>query len=91
MDKFKNIPGGVMAHSTHVKGIGSFENGIEKPRINVVLATRISEETCKKINLGYKDPDSINVEEWKNREAEGILYVPKAGEWLYRLKDDPFK
>jgi nickel-dependent lactate racemase len=91
MDKFKDIPGGVMAHSTHVKGIGSFENGIEKPRINVVLATGISEETCKKINLGYKDPDSIDVDDWKDREKEGILFVPKAGEWLYRLKNDPFK
>jgi nickel-dependent lactate racemase len=90
MDKFKDIPGGVMAHSTHVKGIGTFENGIEQPRVNVVLATGISEETCNKINLGYRDPNSINMEEWKDREDEGILYVPKAGEWLYRLKDDPF-
>jgi nickel-dependent lactate racemase len=90
MGKFKDIPGGVMAHSTHVKGIGTYENGIEKPRVNVVLATGIPEETCKKINLGYLNPHSINVEEWKDRENEGILYVPKAGEWLYRLKDDPF-
>jgi hypothetical protein len=30
------------------------------------------------------------MEEWKDWEDEGILYVPKAGEWLYRLKDDPF-
>jgi nickel-dependent lactate racemase len=91
MEKFNDIPGGVMAHSTHVKGIGSFENGVEKPRINVVLATGISEEKCRKLNLGYKDPDSINVDEWKDREHEGILYVPKAGEWLFRLKNDPYK
>jgi nickel-dependent lactate racemase len=91
MERFKDVPGGVMAHSTHVKGIGTFENGIEKPRINVVLATSIPEDICRKINLGYRDPNSINVNEWKNREDDGILYVPKAGEWLYRLKDDPFK
>jgi len=91
MEKFTDIPGGVMAHSTHVKGLGSFEDGIEKPRINVVLATGISEKICRKINLGYRDPNSINVEEWKDREDEGILYVPKAGELLYRLKNDPFK
>jgi nickel-dependent lactate racemase len=91
MEKFKDIPGGVMAHSTHVKGIGSFDNGVEKPRVNVVLATSIPEDLCRKINLGYKDPNSINIDEWKNRESEGFLYVPKAGEWLYRLKDDPFK
>ncbi len=86
MDRFGHIPGGVMAHSTHVKGIGSFDNGIEKPRINVVLATGISEEVCRKINLGYRDPATIKVEEWTNREDEGILYVPKAGELLYRLR-----
>ena len=85
-DKFKDIPGGVMAHSTHVKGIGTFENGIEKPRVNVVLATQIPEAVCKKINLGYRDPNTININEWQNKEAEGILYVPEAGEMLYRLK-----
>jgi hypothetical protein len=26
------------------------------------------------------------VDEWKDREDEGILYVPKAGEILYRMK-----
>jgi hypothetical protein len=87
MEKFNDIPRGVMAHSTHVKGLGSFENGIEKPRIDVVLATGIPEETCRKINLGYRDPNSINMDEWKDREDEGILYVPKAGELLYRLKN----
>ena len=86
MNKFEDIPGGVMAHSTHVKGAGTFENGVEKPRINVVLATGISEEMCRKINLGYRDPATINVEEFKNREDESILYVAKAGEMLYRLK-----
>ncbi len=91
IDRFRDIPGGVMAHSTHVKGIGTFENGVEKPRINVVLATQIPPDVCKKINIGYCDPNSINVEEWQGREDEGILYVPKAGEMLYRLKDDPFR
>ncbi|MFC1726518.1 lactate racemase domain-containing protein [candidate division KSB1 bacterium] len=85
IEKFRDIPGGVMAHSTHVKGIGKYENGFEQPRVNVVLATGIPQEICKKINLGYIDPDSINLNDWKNREDEGILFVPKAGEILYRL------
>jgi nickel-dependent lactate racemase len=91
MDRFQHIPGGVMAHSTHVKGIGAYENGIENPRITVNLATGIPADVCDKINLGFIDPDSIDIREWQDREDEGILYVPKAGEWLYRLKDDPFK
>jgi len=39
-----------------------------------------------RLNLGYLDPASINIDEWKGREHEGILYVPKAGEILYRVK-----
>jgi lactate racemase len=88
MDAFSHIPRGVLAHSTHVKGGGTYENGVENPRVGVVLATRISEGRCKRINLGYTDPDSINIEEWKNREDEGILCVEKAGEILYRLKHE---
>ena len=91
MDKFNHIPGGVLAHSTHVKGIGIFEDSVERPRINVTLSTQIPEDVCKGINLGYCDPNSINVEEWQNHENEGVLYVEKAGEMLYRLKDDPFR
>lgn len=87
MDRFRHVPGGVMAHSTHVKGIGTFEDGVETPRVNVVLATGIPEDICRKINLGYRDPATINVNEWMDRENEGILYVPKAGEMLYRLKN----
>ena len=88
-DKFKHHPWGILAHSTHVRGIGKMENGVEKCRIQVTLATGIPEAVCKKINLGYRDPKSIRPEEFANREAEGILYVPKAGEMLYHLKQQP--
>jgi len=87
-DRYKHHPWGVIAHSTHLKGIGSYDadSGSETPRIKVTLATRIPEERCRRVNLGYLDPDSIDLEEWKGREAEGILLVPKAGEMLYRVK-----
>lgn len=88
-DKFKNYPWGILAHSTHVRGIGAFENGVEKCRIQVTLATGIPEAICRKINLGYRDPKSIKVEDFANREDEGILYVPKAGEMLYHLRQQP--
>ncbi len=90
-EKFHHISRGVLAHSTHVRGIGKFENGEEMPRIQVTLATQIAEEICCKINLGYRNPKTINVQEWMNREDEGILYVPDAGEVLHRLKNDPFQ
>jgi nickel-dependent lactate racemase len=84
-DKFKDYPWGVVAHSTHVRGIGTYEDGVEHCRARVTLATQIPRETCERINLGYRDPDSINKEDYMNREDEGILYVPKAGEMLYQL------
>ena len=88
-DRFKNYPWGVLAHSTHVRGIGTYENGVEKGRVNVVLATGIPESICKKINMGWMDYRKINPADYVGREDEGILYVPKAGEILYRLKNAP--
>lgn len=85
-DRFKHYPWGVLAHSTHLKGMGTYENGVERPRIQVTLATGIPEERCRKVNLGYRDPASIHPEEWADRTDEGILLVPHAGEMLYRLK-----
>lgn len=85
-DRFKHYPWGVLAHSTHLRGIGTYENGVERPRIQVTLATGIPEEECRAVNLGYRDPASIRPEEWAGREDEGVLYVPRAGEYLYRLK-----
>jgi nickel-dependent lactate racemase len=85
-DKFKHHPWGVLAHSTHVRGMGSFENGVETPRVSVILATKISPERCRKVNLGYRDPATIDPKTFEGREAEGILVVKKAGELLYRLK-----
>lgn len=86
-DKFKAYPGGVLAHSTHLKGMGIFDpiNG-EQARIRVTLATGISPKRCEAHNLNYRDPATIRPAEWANREDEGILLVPKAGEILYRLE-----
>lgn len=88
-DKFKHHPWGVLAHSTHVYGIGSFENGLEKPRANVTLATAIPKDTCTRINLGYRDPSTIRPEEFAHREGEDVLLVRKAGEMLFHLKTPP--
>jgi hypothetical protein len=87
-DRFAHIPRGVLAHSTHVRGGGSFENGIEYPRVQVTLATGIPPEVCEQINLGYRDPATIDVESFADREDEGVLLVRKAGEMLYRLQDE---
>jgi len=86
--RFEEHPGGVLAHATHVKGLGRYDatTGVETPRIQVTLATGIPEARCRRINLGYLDPASVNVGEWLGREDEGVLVVPRAGEMLYRLR-----
>lgn len=88
-DRFKDYPWGVLAHSTHVHGLGTYQNSVEHPRARVTLATRIPEAHCRAIHLGYRDPASLRPEDFAGREAEGILMVPKAGEILYRLKQPP--
>lgn len=85
-ERFKHIPLGVLAHSTHLRGSGVMEDGIEKPNVRVTLASKISADDCARLNLGYLDPVRVNLDEWKDREDQGILYVPKAGEILYRKR-----
>lgn len=85
---FADVPRGVLAHSTHLRGEGAFDaaTGFERDRIRVTLSTGISEERCRQMNLGYLDPQTVNPEEWSGREGEGIKLIPRAGETLYRLK-----
>jgi nickel-dependent lactate racemase len=85
-DKFKHIPLGVLAHSTNVRGGGRFEAGVEHARIKVTLASQVSAEECDRLSLGYQNPDDIDLKGWENRSDEGSLFVPKAGELLYRLR-----
>ena len=85
-DEFKHLPWGALAHSTHLKGSGTYQGGVERPRIQVTLATGIPEERCRKLNLGYRDHRSMDLQEFAGREAEGVLLVPKAGEYLYRAR-----
>ena len=86
-DRFKGFPWGVLAHSTHLRGIGVYENGVERPRIRVTLATGIPRERCERLNLGYRDPAAIDPTEWAGRKDDGTLVEPHAGEMLYRLKE----
>ncbi len=87
-DKFQGYPGGVLAHSTHLRGLGQYDaaTGIETSRIRVTLATGIPAERCRRINLDYLDPKRVDPSEWTGREAEGVVAIPRAGEILYRVK-----
>lgn len=85
---FEHYPWGVLAHSTHVRGIGTYD-GVERCRAQVTLASQLAAGLCRHINLEYRDPLAIRIEQYRDRENEGILLVPKAGEMLYQLDDPP--
>jgi nickel-dependent lactate racemase len=87
-DRFKDVPWGVLAHSTHVRGTGTYADGVERPRVQVTLATGLPRAVCERINLGYRDPASIDVESFADREDDGVLLVRKSGEMLYRLEGE---
>ncbi len=62
-ERFRHYPWGVLAHATHVYGVGTYEDGVERPRARVTLATGIPPEVCGRINRGYRDPAPIRVED----------------------------
>jgi nickel-dependent lactate racemase len=82
-DRFKHVHWGVLAHSTHLRGAGTYDpaTGEERLRVQVTLATAIPEEVCHAVNLGYLDPATVDPAAW-----DGDLVVPRAGEVLYRLR-----
>jgi lactate racemase len=88
-ERFKHYPAGILAHSTHVRGLGTYDAscGLESPRVQVTLATGIPRERCERINLGYMDPSSVRTEDWHGRPE--WLVVPRAGEMLYRVGQPP--
>jgi nickel-dependent lactate racemase len=85
IDRFADVPKGIMAVSTYIKGTGSYENGVETPRIRVSVASQIPREACERVGLGYVDMNDIRVDDWRDREDDGILLVERAGETLYKL------
>ena len=85
-DRFKDYPWGTLAHSTHVRGQGEYVDGEERCRIQVTLASKIDEATCRQLNLGYADPANVAVDAYER--SPDVLVVRKAGEQLYRLAAD---
>jgi nickel-dependent lactate racemase len=89
-DRYRHYPHGVLAHSTHLRGQGTFDpvTGVENLRIDVTLATGIPQERCQKIGLGYIHPDFLKLARDINIKDESTLIVPEAGEMLHRLREE---
>jgi nickel-dependent lactate racemase len=88
-DRFRGVPGGILAHSTHVRGLGTYDpaSAREECRIRVTLATGIAPERCERINLSYRDPATVDARDWP--DGDRSLVVPRAGELLYRVGPPP--
>jgi nickel-dependent lactate racemase len=89
-EKFQSFPWGTLAHSTHLRGAGTYDPAtrVETLRIQVTLATSIPRQECEALNLGWRDWHDIDVPAWE-AEAQGdsdYLVVHRAGEQLYRLR-----
>jgi nickel-dependent lactate racemase len=84
-DRFKDQPWGDLAHSTHLRGAGTYDpiEG-ERSRVTVTLATGIPESVTRSVNLDYLDPAGIDPAQWAL--DPNTLVVPDAGEDLYRLR-----
>jgi lactate racemase len=84
-DRFRVVPWGVLAHSTHLRGAGTYdEEQGERLRVTVTLATGIPEQRVRAVNLDYLDPAAVDPDAWA--ADPDTLVVPRAGEDLFRLR-----
>jgi len=85
MEKFEGVSKTLMAHSSHLRGAGSFSPAKgEQCRITVTLSTGISKNRTESMNLKYHDPSSFSLADYEN-DSETLINL-NAGEILYRLK-----
>ncbi|WP_052866797.1 lactate racemase domain-containing protein [Streptomyces niger] len=85
-DRFRHLHWGVLAHSTHLRGAGTYdaETGEERCRVTVTLATGIPEDVVRAANLNHLDPAEIDPAAFA--ADPDTLVVPHAGEILHRLR-----
>ena len=84
-DAFAHYHWGVLAHSTHLRGAGTWDPATgERGRVTVTLATGIPEEIVRGANLDYLDPASVDPAEFG--ADPDTMVVPQAGEILFRLR-----
>ncbi len=84
-DRFSGVHWGVLAHSTHLRGGGTYdeEHG-ERCRVDVTLVTGIPREKVLAANLGYIAPEDFDLADFA--ADPDTLVVPRAGEVLFRLR-----
>ena len=84
-ERFRNVHWGVLAHSTHLRGAGTYDAapGEERLRVRVTLATGIPEDCA----APSTSATAIRRRSSSDFAADPeILVVPRAGEVLFRLR-----
>lgn len=73
------------AHLTNVSGPGEYNKSrnFEKLQFKVTLATGIPEDICKKVNLGYLDPNTLKKSDFEGKEK---LWIEDGGKYLYEFQ-----
>jgi lactate racemase len=84
-DRFSHVHWGVLAHSTHLRGAGTYDEVLgERCRLTVTLATGIPEDVVRAANLNYRDPATVDLAAYA--ADPDTFVVPQAGEVLFRLR-----
>ena len=84
-ERFRHVHWGVLAHSTHLRGAGTYDPELgERSRVRVTLATSVPEDVVRAANLDHLDPASLDLA--AAAADPDTLVVPQAGEVLYRLR-----
>lgn len=75
----------IAAHVINVRGPGSFDinSGKEEFDFKVTLATGISQDICESVELGYRNPDSIQREDFIEPKK---CWIENGGKYLYKIK-----
>jgi len=87
-DRFKDVPTAVLAHSTHVRGAGTYDpaTGVERDRIKLTLCTQVPREIVEAANAAYLSPAEIDLDAL--RADPDVFVEENAGEVLYRLRNN---
>jgi nickel-dependent lactate racemase len=84
-DRFSGHHWGVLAHSTHLRGAGTWDATTgEHDRVRVTLATGIPPDVVRAANLDYLDPAEVDLDALA--ADPDTFVVPQAGEVLFRLR-----
>jgi nickel-dependent lactate racemase len=84
-EKFRDLHWGVLAHSTHLRGAGTWDPATgEHLRVEVTLSTGIAEDVVRRANLNHLAPADFDLAAYENDPE--TLVIPNAGEILHRLR-----